>query len=409
MTRSLPLAGLAGVMTVLLFCGAGAAADPLRGVQIAYGGGGAGGGGGGYFGPNGVTPENAKPQAAPAPAGSPPGGGATMAPPPRRAEAAESGHVRLALVGAGCLCDLPLRLAARLGTYRRAGLDVEFVRVEDGHAALAAALEGRADVAAADYSLGVELAAQKKPVEAFVAYDRLPGFVLVVAPKASAAVKSIADLAGRTVGVAAPGSASDLFLRYLLAKGGVDPATVRVVGIGLDVTAAAPVAQGEVDAAVMLDPAVTLLAAKYRDLRLLADTRSERGAQAVFGAAYPGGALQAPHRWVAEHPRTAQALADAVILALSWMDRRDPGEILAEASEDGGGLDGALYRAALENTLPIYSRSGLIDVASARAVLAVLSRTVPQVANAPIDLAATYTNEFAARADAKLGVADAQR
>jgi NitT/TauT family transport system substrate-binding protein len=388
--RLWPFAVLAGAMTALLLGATAAAADPLAKVQIAYGG--------GYVGANGLELKRAEPPAgASGPAAGAPGGGATTP---------ESGHVRLALVGAEYLGDLPLRLAARLGAYRGAGLDVEFVKVEDGRAALAAALDGRADVAAADFSLAVELGAQKKPVEAFVAYDRLPGFALVVAPKASAAIKSVGDLAGRTVGVAALGSASDLFLRYLLAKAGVDRAAVRVVGIGLDVTSAAPVAQGEVDAAVVIDPALTLLREKYRDLRLLADTRDERGAQAVFGAVYPGGALHAPLRWVAEHPLTAQALADAVVGALSWMERHDAGQILAAASEDGGGVDGGLYRAALENTLPIYSRSGVIDIASARAVLAVLNQTVPQFATAQIDLATTYTDEFAARADAKLGVAD---
>jgi hypothetical protein len=37
-------------------------------------------------------------------------------------------------------------------------------------------------------------------------------------------------------------------------------------------------------------------------------------------------------------------------------------------------------------------------------VLAVFSQSSPEVASAHIDVAKTYTNEFAARADAKLGL-----
>ena len=66
---------------------------------------------------------------------------------------------------------------------------------------------------------------------------------------------SVKDLAGKKVGVSAPGSSTDFFLKYLLAKNGVDPDAVAVIGIGLDATAVAAMEQGTVDAAVMLDPA----------------------------------------------------------------------------------------------------------------------------------------------------------
>ena len=46
-------------------------------------------------------------------------------------------------------------------------------------------------------------------------------------------------------------------------KNVVDPNSVAVIGIGLDATAVAAQEQGMVDAAVMLDPSVTLLQGKY--------------------------------------------------------------------------------------------------------------------------------------------------
>ena len=77
---------------------------------------------------------------------------------------------------------------------------------------------------------------------------------------------------------------------------------------------------------------------------------------------------------------------------------------MAEMPAEMIGPDRQLYLAALKNTLPIYSTTGLMEPKGAEAVLAVLSQSSPEVVNAHIDIAKTYTNDFAARADAKLGV-----
>ena len=62
------------------------------------------------------------------------------------------------------------------------------------------------------------------------------------------------------------------------------------------------------------------------------------------------------------------------------------------------GADKALYLAALKNTIPMYSTTGLMDPKGAQAVLAVFSQSVPDVAKANIDLSKTYTNAFVERA-----------
>jgi sulfonate transport system substrate-binding protein len=241
-------------------------------------------------------------------------------------------------------------------------------------------------------------------MQAFVTYDRLPGLVLVVAPKQTGAIKSVKDLAGKKVGVSAPGSSTDFFLKYLLAKNGVDPNAVPVIGVGLDATAVAAMEQGQVDAAVMLDPAVTILHGKFGDLRLLSDTRTLADTKAVFGGEYPGGALYAQSSWIAAHPAETQALTEAIVATLKWIHAHSAEEIAAKMPAEMVGADRALYLAALKNTLPMYSTTGLMDKKGAEAVLAVFSQSVPEIANAHIDLAKTYTNSFAEKADAKLGV-----
>ena len=313
-------------------------------------------------------------------------------------------HVRIAVGGAGCLCYLPTVLAQQLGAYEQAGVEIELINFKGGSTALTAVLGGSADVVSGYYDHCVNLAAKDKALTAFVTYDRVPGLVLVVSPKDTASVHSVKDLAGKKVGVSAPGSSTDFFLKYLLAKNGVDPAKVPVIGIGLDATAVAAMEQGQVDAAVMLDPAVTLLQGKFKDLQILSDTRTVANTKAVFGGEYPGGALYAQSAWVAQHPQETQALTDAIVTTLKWIQGHSAEDIMAKMPDEMVGPDKALYLAALKNTIPMYSTTGKMDPKGAEAVLAVFTQSSPEVAAAHIDLSKTYTNAFAEKADAKLGV-----
>ena len=196
------------------------------------------------------------------------------------------------------------------------------------------------------------------------------------------------------VGVSAPGSSTDFFLKYILAKNGVDPSSVGVIGIGLDATAVAAMEQGTVDAAIMLDPAITLLQGKYKDLLILSDTRTQKDTNAVFGGDYPGGALYTRSDWIVKHPQEIQALTNAIVATLKWIQSHSAEEIMAKMPPDLVGPDKALYLAALKNTIPMYSADGRMDPKGAAAVLAVFSQSVPEIAKANIDLSKTYTNKF---------------
>jgi NitT/TauT family transport system substrate-binding protein len=237
-----------------------------------------------------------------------------------------------------------------------------------------------------------------------VVYDRYPGLVLVVSPGHTAEIKSIKDLAGKKVGVSAPGSSTDFFLKYLLKKNGVDASGVAVIGVGLGATAVAAMQQGQIDAAVMLDPAVTVLQSGHPDLRILSDTRTEHDTREVFGGDYPGGALYSTTAWIAAHEKEAQALTDAILATLKWIHEHSPDEIMARMPPEIVGKDKAQYIAALKNTIPMYSQTGLMDPKGADAVLAVFSESSPDVAKANIDVRKTYTNRFVEQAGKTAGM-----
>jgi NitT/TauT family transport system substrate-binding protein len=308
--------------------------------------------------------------------------------------AALAQKVTLAVGGPSCLCYLPTMLAKQLGEFEKAGVQVDIVEFKGGSEALKAVIGGSADVVSGYFDHCVNLAVKNQNLQSFVVYDRFPGFALVVSPKHSAEVKSIKDLANKKVGVSAPGSSTDFFLKYILSKNGVDPNSVGVIGVGLGSTAIAAMEQGTIDAAIMLDPAVTILQGKDKNLKILADTRSAKDTLAVFGGEYPGGALYTKADWIASHEKEVQGMTNAIINTLKWIHSHTPEEVADKMPEQYVGKDKALYVAALKNTLPMYSLNGKMDPKGAEAVLAVFAQSSEAHRNAKIDLSKTYTNKY---------------
>jgi len=311
--------------------------------------------------------------------------------------------VTIAIGGGSCLCYLPTVLAKQLGEYEKAGLAVELVDLKGGSDALKAVLGGSADVVSGYFDHCVNLAAKKQELQSFVVYDRYPGLVLVVSPSHNAEIKSIKDLAGKKVGVSAPGSSTDFFLKYLLKKNGVAASDVAVIGVGLGATAVAAMQQGQIEAAVMLDPSVTVLQGSYPDLRILSDTRTQKDTLDVFGGEYPGGSLYSTTAWVKSHEKEAQGLTNAIVNTLDWIHSHSPEEIMAKMPPEIVGKNKELYLAALKNTIPMYSTTGKMDPKGADAVLAVFSESSPEVAKANIDLSKTFTNKFVEQAKKTTG------
>ena len=304
--------------------------------------------------------------------------------------------VKVAIGGSSCLCYLPTVLANQLGEYEKAGVKVELFDAKGGSAALTAVLGGSADVVSGYFEHTVNLAAKDQAMQSFVIYDRFPGLVLVVAPEQTGKIKSVADLVGKKVGVSAPGSSTDFFLKFLMKKDGLDPKSAAPVGIGLGATAIAAMEHGQVDAAVMLDPAVTVMQSKYKDLLILADTRTQKDTKEIFGGDYPGGALYTRPEWIKEHATEAQAMTNAIVATLKWIHGHTAEEIMAKMPENFVGADKEAYLSALKNTIPMYSEDGMMDPKGAQAVLDVFKIGHPDAKD--IDIKATYTNAFAEKA-----------
>ncbi|HTS94824.1 MAG TPA: ABC transporter substrate-binding protein [Stellaceae bacterium] len=312
--------------------------------------------------------------------------------------------VRIAVGGGACLCYLPTMLAEQLGNYKKAGLQVDLADFKGGSQAEAAVLGGSSDVVSGFFDHTVALQPKGKFLQSIVVFDRFPGLVLMVAPANVDKIKTPADLVGKKVGVTAPGSSTDFFVKYLLRKIGQDPSKVSIVGIGTGATSVAAMEQNQVDAGVLVEPAVTQLLARRPEVKILSDTRSEKDTLAVLGGAYPAGALYTTTEWVEKHPKESQALAEAIIMTLQWIKSHSAEEIMAKMPDNLVGPDKALYLAALKGTLPQFSTDGMMDPKGAEAVLNVFASSDPEIAKAKVDVSKTYTNKFAEAAGKKLGL-----
>jgi NitT/TauT family transport system substrate-binding protein len=310
-------------------------------------------------------------------------------------EAQSGTRVRLAIGGQGQMVYLPATLADRLGYYKQEGLEITAQDFPGGSKALESLLGGSSDVVCGFYDHTIQLAAEARELQAFVAMVRYPGFVLAVSPSTKKSIRKIEDLKGAVAGVTAPGSSSNLILTYLLGKHGLSPHDVSITGIGSTATAVAAMERGRVDAAIMFDPAITQLSKRHPKFLILEDTRSEEGVERVFGIRnYPASVFYSRAAWMAKNPDVARRLARAMQNTLRWIQQHSPQEIMEKMPESFRGEDAAVYLEALRHSIPMYSPDGRISPEGAAAVKNVLSQSIDKVRNANIDLEKTFTNQF---------------
>jgi NitT/TauT family transport system substrate-binding protein len=309
--------------------------------------------------------------------------------------AASEAPLALNIIMAGnSLNNFPALLARREGFYQKAGLDVRIVNVNGGALAITAVMNGNADLLNAVFDHTIDMQAKKKPMQAIFQMGRVPGAALVVSPRYLTKVTTLKDLAGQTVGASAPGASSDFLVKFLLTRAGVDPTSVSVVGVGIGPSSVAALEQGMVAAATIYDPAVSAMAARHSDLRILSDNRDPVVARSVFGGDYPGNAAYGMTSWIAAHQEQCRRYAMAMVMTMHWLQTHSAEEIAAVAKDDYPGFDPAVFLEAIRHTMPGWSGSGTIDPKGAAAAATVLRQFLPEVARATIDVNATFNNSF---------------
>ena len=316
------------------------------------------------------------------------------------AQSLEKTQLTLAVGGKNLLYYLPLTVAEQLGYFKAEGLDVTIVDFAGGSKALQAVIGGSADVVSGAFEHTINMQFKGQFLRAFVLQGLAPQIVLGVNPKTLPHFKTMADLKGKKIGVTAPGSSTNVMVNFVLAKAGLKPSDVSIVGVGAGNGAVAAMRSGQIDAISNLDPVITLLQ-RSGDLKIVSDTRILAQSEKVFGGPMPAGCLYAPQTFIDKNPNTTQALTNAIVRADKWIRAAGATEIIKAVPESYLLGDRAVYIEAFLATKGALSPDGMIPERGAQTAFNALASVDNKLGAAKLDLSLVYTNTFVKQANAK--------
>ncbi len=319
------------------------------------------------------------------------------------AQTIEKKKITIAVGGKSLFYYLPLTIAERNGYFKDEGLEVEIPDFAGGAKALQALVGGSADMVSGAFEHTINMQAKKQPIKAVVLQANYSSIVLLMPKDKAAKYKSAKDLRGLKIGVTAPGSSTNMFVNNLLAKDGLKPTDVSIVGVGAGAGAVAAMDKGEIDAVSNLDPVISTLEASGKFVAV-ADSRTEQGMRDIYGGDYLASCIYADNDFVKKNPHTTQAVVNAMVKANRWIAKATPEQIMAAVPEAYMAGNRSVYKAALLKNMLGYSLDGQMNMKAAQNVYNVLKQFEPSViaAGSSINLAATFDNSFAQKAAAKI-------
>ncbi|MGZ5032092.1 MAG: ABC transporter substrate-binding protein [Usitatibacter sp.] len=316
-------------------------------------------------------------------------------------EALEKNKITIAVGGKNLFYYLPLTVAERKGYFRDEGLEVEIPDFAGGAKALQALVGGSADMVSGAYEHTINMAAKKQPIKAVVLQAKYSSIALVMPKDKAAKYKSAKELKGLKIGVTAPGSSTNMFVNNLLAKEGLKPTDVSIVGVGAGSGAVAAMEKGEIDAISNLDPVLTQLESTDK-FAAVADSRTEKGMKDIYGGDYHASVIYITDEFIKKNPNTVQAVVNAMVRADKWIAKATPQEIVDLMPNEYKAGNPSLYKEALLKNMIGFSEDGLMSMKAAENVYKVLRQFEPSViAAGKMDLNATFDNSFVKKAQAK--------
>jgi NitT/TauT family transport system substrate-binding protein len=326
---------------------------------------------------------------------------AAVAAPSLRAQGRlERTKVSIAVGGKSAFYYLPLTISEQLGYFKAEGLNVEISDFAGGAKALQALVGGSADVVSGAYEHTINMQSKNQWIQAIVLMGRAPQIAMGVSTKALPNYKDVAELRGKRIGVSAPGSSTNMVSNLVLSRAGIKAGDVSYVGVGTSAGALTALRSGQIDAICNTDPVMTMLEQKG-DVRIITDTRTLKGTQEVFGGPMPAACFYTHGDFVRSNPNTCQALANAIVHGLKWLQTAGPSDIIKTVPESYLLGDRALYLASFNKVREAIALDGLLPEEGAKTALKALASFEPSVRPDKIDLSRTYTNDFARRAKEK--------
>ena len=307
----------------------------------------------------------------------------------------EKSRLIIGVDGKQALSYLPLTIADQLGFFRAEGVDVQISDFADAAAASQAMLSGLADVCSGAFERTLLMQAKSRMFKAFVLQGMTPQIAFGASTRSLPNYAAIAELKGKKLGIPALDSTAGIIVQLLLKRGGLDMSEVSLVPVGSPANALSALRTGQIDALGHTDPVITQLEQKS-EIKIISDTRTLKGTTDLFGGAMPSACLFAAAEFVQKNPKTCQALTNALVHSLKWLQTAGPSDIIRTIPESYLFGDRGLYLASFNKIRQAISSDGLIPDEGPATALRALVEIDPALplALAKIDVSKTYTNEF---------------
>jgi NitT/TauT family transport system substrate-binding protein len=264
------------------------------------------------------------------------------------------------------LCVVPYEVARAGGHFKSHGLDVELVYTRGGNAAMQALIGGAVDYAGTALDVAIQAYANGADIRRFATTGRLPLFALATAPSTAGRIRSINDLAGKTVGVSALGNADHALLLFLLKQANVDANKVQFATLGVNLLEA--LRQGQIDAGLVQEPALTLLLRS--GARVLVNAMDMADAQKYLGGTYEFMGVAVRAKDVAARRAEMTALAKGLADALRALRTMSAEQLVATLPQELiAGLDTReLGELLVRYCISLYPETVTIDLESSKRV-----------------------------------------
>jgi len=313
---------------------------------------------------------------------------------PPAARAAEK--VTVGIGGVGLMVYLPTALAKSKGFFEEEGLDVEILDIKGGGSQAASALiGGSVDFSANAIDHAIKAKVQKKDLVAVHSHVRLAMMALVVANKHKGEIKSIADLKGRPVGVTSPGSQTHMILGYLLAKNGVKPEDVKIIGAGGN-TMPLALEKDSVHAGMMLDPFFTAFLKQGKGFALV-DMFTIKGTQAAMGGDVQGTTLLTRPDVIAKRPAVVQKMVNALVKANKLIASSSGDAMAALLPKELAG-DPKLYAESFEHAKEGFPPDSLVSKEGVARVIETMRVFGAVPADVKLEPESVYDNRYVQKA-----------
>ena len=309
----------------------------------------------------------------------------------------EKPRVVIAVEGRASFSYLPLTIAERLGFFAAEGLEVEIVDVGSSLRAMPLGTEVVPDVLGGSFEQTIQWQGKNQFFREFVLLGRAPQVAIGIIPRTMAGYKTPADLKGRRFGVPLTGTGGAMVAAMVVLRSGLSLSDVHFVELATPAAAIAAVRAGQLDVISHTEPLIGLLESRA-EVRIIADTRTLKGTQDVFGGPMPAASLYAPQEFIQRYPNTVQALANATVHALKWLQTAGPGDLIKVVPDPYFLGDRGLYLSSFNRVREAIAVDGLISDDGVRTALRVAARLDPLLKADKVDVARTFTNEFARRA-----------